>query len=97
MVTITYFFLGWIFFFNILFKKFIFGPVGSWWLSAWFSLVAASRGYVLMQSVGFTLWSTECGRMDFISWGLVVWRHVESSGTRDPTRVACITRQILNH
>ena len=83
-----------------LFKKITFGCAGPWLLPVGFSLIVASMGYSLLQSagarqVGFCDWSTRAQKLCFA--GLVAVWHVESSQTRDWTRVPCIGRQILTH
>ena len=70
------------------------------------SLVVMSRGYSLVVVVWLSLWwlfllqSTvyKAGGLQWL-WhmGLVSQKHVGSSQIRDPTHVACIGRQILNH
>ena len=76
------------------------------------SLVVVSGGYSLLQCVGFSLWwhfswstGSVCAGFSSCSmkaqqlWhmGLGALYHVESSWTRDWTRVSCIGRQILIH
>ena len=70
------------------------------------SLVVVSRGYFLLQCMGFSLqwllllWSTGfrvCGLWYLWLMGLVVMWHVGSSQTSDQTHVLCLGRQILNH
>ena len=69
------------------------------------SLVASNRGCSSLLCADFYCGGFSCGAqaqrlMDFSSCrtsGLVASWHVESSQTRDGTRVPCIGRQILKH
>ena len=69
------------------------------------SLFAARRGYSQLQSLGFSLcwlllWSSGSrahGYQHLWYTGFVALRHVDSSQTRDRTRIPFIGRWILNH
>ena len=68
------------------------------------SLVAASGGYSLvvvpgLHCNGFSCGARAPGCVGSVVWhtGLVAQRHMESSPTRDRTRVPGIGRQSLNH
>ena len=73
-----------------------------------FSLVKKNKGYSLLQCPGFSLWqNTDSRHLGFSSrntWahqlrhtGFSCLRHMESSQTKDQTRVPCTGSRILIH
>ena len=109
-INLPYIFL---IFFLFFFKLFIlfFGCAGSSLLPAGFlQMWRAGKGATLQLSCeGFSLqslllqcrvfrqWALECGLQQLWLIGLVVRWHVESSWTRNLTRVPCVGRQIFDH
>ena len=99
-----------LFFFLFKFCFFIVGCPESLLLPAGFSLAVASRGYSQVAGLGLLnavaslsehrlgcSWASAVAAHGRSSCGTRAAQHVDSSRTRDGTRVSCIGRQILYH